>query len=192
DDAVLVSREHGQLVYVNDRARRWLDLNGSHPSLEFVAQITKPADSFLELFAREYQTSFQLGPRWVEASSHRIPAGSEIRTVVVMRELGATTANSEALDLAEAMSIINKIGEMVNASQSVEQVLQALLTIVSESVPADAGEICLWNASEQVLYPRGWIGEATYVLKLAEVGGMYRVGEGITGWIAQHRRPVLR
>lgn len=191
DDAVLVSREHGQLVYVNDRARRWLDLNGSHPSLEFVAQITKPADSFLELFAREYQTSFQLGPRWVEASSHRIPAGSEFRTVVVMRELGATTANPEALDLAEAMSIINKIGEMVNASQSVEQVLQALLTIVSESVPADAGEICLWNASEQVLYPRGWIGEATYVLKLAEVGGMYRVGEGITGWIAQHRRPVL-
>src|SRR5690606_27030418 len=129
DDAVLVSREHGQLVYVNDRARRWLDLNGSHPSLEFVAQITKPADSFLELFAREYQTSFQLGPRWVEASSHRIPAGSEFRTVVVMRELGATTANPEALDLAEAMSIINKIGEMVNASQSVEQVLQALLTI---------------------------------------------------------------
>jgi PAS domain S-box-containing protein len=191
DDAVLVSREHGQLVYVNDRARRWLDLNGSHPSLEFVAQLTQPSDSFLELFAREYQTSFQLGPRWVEASSHRIPAGSEVRTVVVMRELGATTANPEALDLAQAITIINKIGEMVNASQSVEQVLQALLTIVSESVPADAGEICLWNANEQVLYPRGWIGDAAYVLKLAEVGGMYRIGEGITGWIAQHRRPVL-
>jgi PAS domain S-box-containing protein len=191
DDAVLVSREHGQLVYVNDRARHWLDLNGSHPSLEFVARLTQPSDSFLELFSREYQTSFQLGPRWVEASSHRIPAGSEVRTVVVMRELGATTANPEALDLAQAISVINKIGEMVNASQSVEQVLQALLTIVSEAVPADAGEICLWDANEQALYPRGWIGEAGYVLKLAEAGGMYRVGEGITGWIAKHRRPVL-
>lgn len=191
DDAVLVSREHGQLVYINDRARRWLDLNGSNPNLEFVAQLTEPADSFFELFAREYQTSFQLGKRWVEASSHRIPAGNEMRTVVVMRELGATTSNPEALDLSQAISVINKIGEMVNASQSVEHVLQTLLSLVNEAVPADAGEICLWDEATEVLHPRGWIGDATYVLRLAEAGGVYKVGEGITGWIAQHRRPVL-
>ncbi len=191
DDAVLVSREHGQLVYINDRARRWLDLNGSNPNLEFVAQLTEPADSFFELFAREYQTSFQLGKRWVEASSHRIPAGNEMRTVVVMRELGATTSNPEALDLSQAISLVNKIGEMVNASQSVEHVLQTLLSLVNEAVPADAGEICLWDEAGQVLHPRGWIGDATYVLRLAEAGGVYEVGEGITGWIAQHRRPVL-
>ncbi len=192
DDAVLVSREHGQLVYINDRARRWLDLNGANPDLEYVARFAAPADSFLELFSREAQTSFQLGPRWVEASSHRIPAGPEVRTVVVMRELGATTTNPEALDLSLAMNLINTIGEMVNASQSVEQVLQTLLSVVREAVPADAGEICLWNAQERVLYPRGWVGDATYVLRLAEeAGGVYRPGEGITGWIAQHQRPVL-
>ncbi|MAS32469.1 MAG: hypothetical protein CL610_00595 [Anaerolineaceae bacterium] len=191
DDAVLVSREHGQLVYVNDRAQRWLELNGAKPSLEHVARLVEPADSFLELFAREYQTSFQLGPRWVEASSHRIPAGPEVRTVVVMRELGATTANPEVLDLSQTIGVINKIGEMVNASQSMEQVLQTLLSIVREAVPADAGEICLWDEREQVLYPRGWIGDATYVLKLTEHGGAYHLGEGISGWIAQHRKPVL-
>ncbi|MBZ0299855.1 MAG: GAF domain-containing protein [Anaerolineae bacterium] len=191
DDAVLVSREHGQLVYVNDRARRWLEMNGSNPNLEYVARFAEPSDSFLELFAREFQTSFQLGPRWVEASSHRIPAGSEMRTVVVMRELGATTTSPEALDLSQAMTIINTIGEMVNASQSVEQVLQSLLSIVNQAVPAAAGEICLWDEAAQVLHPRGWIGDAAYVLRLAEAGGVYQVGEGITGWIAQHRRPVL-
>src|SRR5690606_283638 len=191
DDAVLVSREHGQLVYLNDRARRWLDLNGANPNLEYVAQFAQPTDSFLELFAREYQTSFQLGSRWVEASSHRIPAGSELRTVVVMRELGATTTSPDALDLSQAISIINKIGEMVNASQSVEHILQTLLSIVNEVVPADAGEICLWDEQTQTLHPRGWIGDAAYVLRLAEAGGVYEVGEGITGWIARHRRPVL-
>ena len=86
DDAILVSREHGQLIYVNDRARHWLGMNGGQPNLEYVARQAQPTDSFLELFSNERQISFQLGQRWVEASSHRIPAGSETRTVVVKRQ----------------------------------------------------------------------------------------------------------
>src|SRR5689334_7178304 len=61
DDAVLVSKEHGQLVYANDRARTWLGMNGSSPHLEHIAQMVQPSDSFLELFAGEGQASFQLG-----------------------------------------------------------------------------------------------------------------------------------
>jgi PAS domain S-box-containing protein len=191
DDAVLVSREHGQVVYANERARHWLNMNGGNPNLEYVAQLAQPSDSFLDLFAKEGQSSFQLGIRWVEASSHRIPAGNEMRTVVVMRELGANTLNPEALDLSLAMSVINEMGETVNASLSVEQVLQALLSIVRNAVPADAGEICVWDEQSQVLYPRGWVGDSTYVLSLSEAGGMYRLNEGITGWIARNRKPVL-
>ena len=191
EDAVLVSREHGQLIYINDRARRWLGTNGTLPNLEYVADLSQPADNFLGLFSDEHQSSFQLGSRWVEASSHRIPAGREMRTVVVMRELGATTTNPEALDLSQAITIINQIGDLVNASQSVEQVLQALLSIVNQTIPADAGEICLWDADQNVLRPRGWMGDAAYVLRLTEAGGIYHPGEGITGWIAENRRPVL-
>src|SRR5690606_1551581 len=129
--------------------------------------------------------------RWVEASSHRIPNGPEIRTVVVMRELGAKTQNPQALDLSQAMTVINRIGETVNASMSVEQVLQALLSIVSSVIPADAGEICLWDESGARLKPRGYMGDSPYVLALTENGGAYQPGEGITGWIVQQRKPVL-
>jgi PAS domain S-box-containing protein len=191
DDAVLVSKEHGQLVFVNERARRWLDMNGGDPSLEYIAQMAQPADSFLELFAGEGQSSFQLGSRWVEASSHRIPTGAEMRTVVVMRELSANTHHPDVLDLSLAMSVINEIGDTVNASLSIEQVLQALLAIVTKAIPADAGEICVWEETERVLYPRGWLGDMAYILALSESGGRYALGEGITGWIAQYRKPVL-
>jgi PAS domain S-box-containing protein len=191
DDAVLVSKGYGQLVYVNERARRWLDMNGGEPNLEYIAQMAQPADNFLDLFAGEGQSSFQLGSRWVEASSHRIPTGAETRTVVVMRELSANTHHADVLDLSMAMSVINEVGETVNASMSVEQVLQALLSIIMKAIPAEAGEICLWEASEQVLYPRGWVGDMNYLLALSESGGRYALGEGITGWIARYRKPVL-
>lgn len=191
EDAVLVSRGHGQLVYVNDSARRWLGMNGGDPNLEVIAEQADPVDSFLELFAAEGQSSFQLGKRWVEASSHRIPTGSEVRTVVVMRELSSNTQHADVLDMSSAMTIINEIGETINVSMGVEQVLQALLTIVRKAIPAEAGEICIYQESDRALYPRGWVGDSAYVLALAEVGGMYRVGEGITGWIAQYQKPVL-
>ncbi len=191
DDALLVSKEHGQLVYVNDLARSWLSMNGESPNLEYAASMVSPADSFLSLFGGEGQASFQVGPRWVEASSHRIPNGPEIRTVVVMRELGAKTQNPQALDLSQAMTVINRIGETVNASMSVEQVLQTLLSIVRSVIPADAGEICLWDESGTRLKPRGYLGDSAYVLLLDENGGTYQPGEGITGWIVQQRKPVL-
>ena len=190
-DGVLVARAHGQLVYANDVARGWLGLGSGEPTLETIARQVQPAASFLDLFAADSQTSFELAGRWVEASSHRIPAAGETRTVVLIRELKAATAHPDALDLSLAIGVINEIGETVNAALSVEQVLQALLTIVLKAVPADAGEICLWDEDGKLLTPRGWVGDVSYVLALAESGGVYRLDEGITGWIARHRQPVL-
>jgi PAS domain S-box-containing protein len=190
-DAVLVSQEQGRFIYINEAARRWLDLNGGQPHLEQIARLAEPADSFLELLAGERQTSFQLGRRWVEASSHRIPNGAETHTVIVLRELTADKASGAVLDMNLAMTLINEIGETVNASMGVEQVLQSLMLIVGRAIPMDAGEICLWNEEEQALYPRGWVGDAAYVIALAEAGGRYELGEGITGWIARKRQPVL-
>ncbi|RMG73036.1 MAG: GAF domain-containing protein [Chloroflexi bacterium] len=190
-EAVIVSREHGRVVYANEPARNWLGLNGDPPHLERIASLAEPADSLLDLFSREGQASFQLNKRWVEASSHRIPAGAEVRTVVVMRELASNTSNADVLNMALAMSVINEIGETINASMGMEQVLQALLTIISRAIPTDAGEINLWVEQEQVLRQRGWIGDAMYLIALSEAGGVYELGEGITGWIAKHRKPVL-
>ncbi len=188
-DAVIVASEQGKILHANETLRRWLGVE--HPDLEAIAKDAQPADTFLELFTREAQASFQLGKRWVEAVSRRSPAGGAGRMIVVMRELSSTSTSPDVLDLSRAISIVNEIGETVNASLGVEPVVQALLTIVRKEIPADAGEICLWDDQHFVLTPRGWTGDIAYVLALAEAGGNYAFGEGITGWIAQYRKPVM-
>src|SRR5262245_61965150 len=65
-EAVLIAREHGQLIFANDMARQWLGMDTGEPNLEMVAHLAYPADTFLELFAREFQASFQLAGKWVE------------------------------------------------------------------------------------------------------------------------------
>ncbi|MCC6803614.1 MAG: GAF domain-containing protein, partial [Anaerolineae bacterium] len=188
-DAVLVTSEHGQVLHANDTIRRWLGTET--PDLETIARNAQPSDTFLELFTREAQASFQLGKRWVEAVSHRAAADDASRMVIVMRELSSSPTNTATFDLGRAITVANEIDDTVNASLGIEMVVQALLTIVGKELPMDAGEICLWDEAHYQLTPRGWMGDVAYVLALAEAGGNYAFGEGITGWIAQYRKPVL-
>jgi PAS domain S-box-containing protein len=190
-DAVLVARGHGQLMYANNPARAMIGMNGGAPNLEQIARIATPSDTFLELFTEERQAAFRLGQRWVEASSHRIPGPGEIRTLVVMREInGGGNGSGDTLDFSKAMAIINQIGNTIDASIGVEQTLQTLLSIISQSIRFDGGEINLRNPQNGELSPRGWLGDSTYQIMLSERGGCYEAGEGLTGWIAQHREAL--
>ncbi|MEP7290203.1 MAG: GAF domain-containing protein [Chloroflexota bacterium] len=196
NDAVIVASDSGRVVHTNDTIRRWL--NTDQLDLEIIARSAHPADTFLELFTREERASFQLGAagnkRWVEATSRRLSQDASNgagQMVVVMRELVANGADSNTFDLARTVSIVDEIGETINASLGIEPVLQVLLTIIRREIPADAGEICLWDEATRTLNPRGWTGDINYVLALSEVGGAYAESEGISGWIARYRKPVL-
>ncbi|MDX2139511.1 MAG: GAF domain-containing protein [Chloroflexota bacterium] len=191
DDALLVASEHGKLLHLNTTAQNWLHIEGDDPNLEYIASLAQPTDHFLELFAGNARASFNLAGRWVEASAHRIPAGSEARVVIVMRPVTPQTASDDSYDLSRALNIVNTIGETIDASLSIEQVLQALLAITMKELPADAGEITIYDPETNTLQPRGWSGDIRYVLDLNDRGGSYRMGEGISGWIAQQRKPVL-
>jgi len=192
DDAVLVATERGQLIHVNDTLRRWLALEGSTPTLETIAAYANPPESLLELLAGQGQSSFQLATRWIQATSYTIPVDNETRVVVMMRELTTASASAEGgYEMGKAILIVNEIGEKVNASLGMEISLQAMLSIVQLQLAADAGEITLWDETNKMLIPRGWVGDVPYVLALAEAGGAYSINEGISGWIARQRKPVL-
>lgn len=190
-DAFLVTNAHGRLLHANEVIHDWLDQQAI--TLESAARFADPVDTFLNLFTQEAQASFQLNGRWVEASSHRVNPEGEERVVVILRDLRG--GGGDTLDLAKAIRVINEIGATVNVSLGVAPTLQSLLEIIRRSLPADAGEINLWDDSSKVMIPRGWVGDTAYVLQLVEVGGAYAVSDentsGITGFIARYKQPVL-
>ncbi|MBL8130327.1 MAG: GAF domain-containing protein [Anaerolineae bacterium] len=187
-DGVMVVDARGRLLFASDTLRAWL--NASTLTVEQVARCAEPQEVFFDLLASEGQAALQINRRWLQAESRKTFEKGETRTVLVLRE---ATGSSETggYNPQAAIAIIDEIGETVNASQGVEPVLQALLTIVRKHIRADAGEITLWDEAARILVPRGWVGDSTYVLALAEVGGFYSAQEGISGWIAQYRQPVL-
>jgi PAS domain S-box-containing protein len=191
DSAVLVTTTHGQLIHINEATRRLFGTNGDIPSLEYIASHIQPSDNFFALFNTTTHTSFQLNDKWMEATSHGIPTDDGRRIVIVMRELSTNTSNGASVDFSSAMSTINKIGDLTNASMNVEQVAQVILDTMINQFPAVASEICIWDANDQAMVQRGWVGDTHYLISMAERGGRYAMGEGIVGWVAQHQQPLI-
>jgi PAS domain S-box-containing protein len=191
DSAVLVTTMHGQLVHINDTTRQLFGTNGDTPSLEYIAGHIQPAENFFALFNSATQTSFQLDNKWMEATSHGIPTDDGRRMVIVMREMSTTASNGASVDFSSAMSTIHKIGDLTNASMNIEQVSQVILDTMIKQFPAEAGEICIWNANNQTMEQRGWVGNTLYLISMAERGGRYAMNEGVVGWVAQHQKPLI-
>lgn len=190
--AVVTATEYGQIIHVNEMARSWLDTGTAPIDLELLSVQTQPRENLLQLFMQEGQASFQLGARWVEATSHFVPTADGHQVVLIMREMSsASTSGVAGVDISRAMQIVNEIGETVQANLGVDRGLQTLLDILRQSFNAEAAEICLWNEQTQRLDQRGWVGDARYLLAIAEAGGGYALGDGVAGWVAQHDEPLL-
>jgi GAF domain-containing protein len=193
--AVLVTSQFGTLLYVNRILREWLGLRNVEPDLNDIEQYVEPRDNFVNLLAQEGHEAFQINGHWVEASSHYVPSSEGTRVVLVMREMNQQNVHGgdqdAVMDVSTTISIINDIGDTVNASMGVELALQVLLEILNRAIASDAGEICIWNESANFLLQRGWIGDTRYLLTVASQGGGYQPGQGVAGWMMEYNKPII-
>jgi len=189
---VIVASLQGQVLHFNETALQWLGIEQHLPDLEQIVQHAQPAENFLMLFAGEAQGTFRIGERWIEATSSYVPTQSEMRVVVMMREMSSSTVqSSNKVNVSHAMKLIDDIGQTVDLSRGIDNAMQLLLEILKRDIPSDAGEICLWDDKQRMLMQRGWLGDAIYLLTVAEQGGGYRLGQGVAGWAAEHQQPLL-
>ncbi|MBI3360222.1 MAG: GAF domain-containing protein [Chloroflexi bacterium] len=199
DDAVLVARTGGQVLFVNDRARQLFGLNGGEPDLMLMARQADPPESFLELFAAEGQATLEVqttGPpastHRVQATSHRFPLDDGPRFVVVLRETGLVPRlTPEDERAAAAVDAIAEIGQAISASLDLEATVGAILASLERVVPYDVGEINLWEPENNWLHTGGRRGNHDYVIALETLGSVCRIDEGYSGWLIRHRRPLL-
>jgi len=66
--------------------------------------------------------------------------------------------------------------------------LDAILSSTRQFIPYDLAEVTLWDEGRECCVTQGWGGDETYA---REVGGVYYLDEGYTGWIIRHRCPLF-
>lgn len=88
----------------------------------------------------------------------------------------------------QEMAAVNEINRAITASLDLDTTLGTILENAQWILPYFVAEICLWDASQGLMFTQGSMGDPVY---RAEMGGLYRLDEGYTGWIARHRQSLL-
>jgi PAS domain S-box-containing protein len=89
--------------------------------------------------------------------------------------------------LAEAL-LLREVSQMIGNSIDLEDTLAAVLASVRRLIPYTSSEITLYDADKRRLVTAAVAGEDIFV---GRHHAEYAEGEGYTGWIAQHRRPLV-
>lgn len=89
-----------------------------------------------------------------------------------------------ALDPSEELNLLHKITHIIGSTLELKPMLQEIVSLVTSVTKADACFLYLREQSSLVL-------SASKTPHPGEVGSLrLSMGEGITGWVAQHKKPL--
>jgi signal transduction protein with GAF and PtsI domain len=91
------------------------------------------------------------------------------------------------LDSAEELDLLHKITDIVGSTLELRTILQEIVSLVTRLTKADACLLYLHEPSQASL-----VLSASKTPHPGEIGNLrLKMGEGLTGWVAQHRKPLI-
>lgn len=117
----------------------------------------------------------------------RVAVTSNDEIGVVAARFNDMTARLQRRDVE--LQTVYQISRDITESLELEQTLQTILQRVRQMVAYDGAEICLYDETTAFLRVWAWAGSEHVDLDTRD--RVYRLGEGFTGWIGEHKQSLL-
>ncbi|MCD4738966.1 MAG: GAF domain-containing protein, partial [Anaerolineae bacterium] len=91
----------------------------------------------------------------------------------------------------QELETIQHLNRVMGQSLDLDATLHVVLESFRELVFYDIGEITYWDPEREVLVRGAMLGNEVAQKYLTRLPGTYELTEGLTGWLAQHRKPLL-
>ncbi len=190
EDAVLLVRPGGQVVYLNEQAREWFGVQ-EEPNLERMARQTRPTEYFLSLCAAPGQTRLTVGTRLVEGMSYRVPVNGQQAMMVVLHPPEVAFLEEDRGVSGRVLNIFSELAQSMTASLDLQDTLEAVMESVEKLIPCDFFEITLWDEASQSLVPYRYVGMLGAERTLTRAEDRYTVEDGYSGYLIRTRGPLL-
>ncbi|HTP07864.1 MAG TPA: GAF domain-containing protein, partial [Anaerolineae bacterium] len=92
---------------------------------------------------------------------------------------------------AQEMALVAEINRTISVSLDLDTTLNSILASIRTLIPYDLGEVTLWDEHEKVLQTRGRGADPQYAQYSQLSSGIYHPDQGISGWLARTRQPLL-
>lgn len=91
----------------------------------------------------------------------------------------------------QELETVQRMGHLIGESLNLETTLDMILESLAGLIPYDAGEITLFDAGEGVLRSHAYRSSDAARPAAQVKGTAYRLDEGLSGWLARSRQPLL-
>ncbi len=192
-DAVVMVMPGGKLLSINEPARQLFTLAENEPaSLDRLVRRVRPPEPFYALCSAGGRASFVINGRTLEGKSVRVEQNGN-QVMVITLQAPQTVADEDAQTTLETRSLaaMSELTNAMGASLDLESTIQAILSGVNQTLPADFIELTLWEPDTQTMAPyrlKGTPGGEHHVEMGVE---RYIPGVGLSGHLAVERQPLL-
>jgi PAS domain S-box-containing protein len=100
-------------------------------------------------------------------------------------------ANAIRSRQVDELRTVQKMARMVGETMELQVVLQKVLDAVYDLIPYDAGEITLYDSDRDLLVRRAYRSTETADRAGESFEATYGLDEGLSGWLARNRSPLL-
>ncbi len=91
----------------------------------------------------------------------------------------------------QELETVQRMGHLIGESLNLKAMLDVILEALAGLIPYDAGEITLFDAEEGVLRSQAYRSNDAARRAAQVKGTAYRLDEGLSGWLARSRKPLL-
>jgi PAS domain S-box-containing protein len=202
DHAVIMVEQGGRVLYSNQRAGEWFNLQNENMDLESMARAAEPSEAFLSLCAHEGQTRFSLNERLVQGTSYSVPNYPDGGMLVSLQRLQLagdssgqeSTYPAEGIDLGGSsrayFEIFTELSQEMASNLDLTTTIQTILESIERLIPADYAEVNIWDEKEQHLVPHRLFGLPGSERKIAKTNERYTAETGYSGHLIRHRTPL--
>ena len=193
ENAVILVRPGGQIVYINEQAREWFSLlENESPNIERMSRNTRPTDTFLNLCAAAGHARFNLHQLLIEGTSYYVPHEREQAVLVTMQRPQLTGLDSGESDISsQAITIFNEISQSMSSSLDLETTINTILENIDKLIPSDISEITLLDQEKEYLIPYRFLVDNDGVRRLRMSTDSYKTDQGYSGYLITNNKPLL-
>ncbi len=110
--------------------------------------------------------------------------GTNLYTAYLWHEINATWRAR-----VRQMKMLKEVGVAISAVRSLDETLAAIFNSTAKLIPFETGMILTWDQQNQALSPRAHRGYDSAFLR--EHIFAFQLGKGLTGYVAESRKPLL-
>jgi len=196
DEAVLLIRSGGRIVYFNNQAQKLFNVRGESANLEFIIRRTHPAERFIGLCARPGQANLSIGGRMVTANSYLIPYDADEALLVALRQPKYLFKADDRADKSQnlttdAVKFFADLTREMTASLELETTLETILSNIAHLIPTDRVAIKILGSEADTLKTYYWDEQSFANHQMGVLAPHNLEPESHTDYVISQRKPLL-